>query len=58
MPSIVQLGFGLLHGVEEGVQKDISKSDGLMGTEELGTQVLKCLFEVHHMSRNEVSGFV
>lgn len=56
VPSIVQLGFGLLDGVEEGVQKEISKSDSLMGTEELGTQVLKCLFEVHGMSRNEVSG--
>ncbi|KAH6769676.1 hypothetical protein C2S52_014479 [Perilla frutescens var. hirtella] len=54
VPSIVQLGFGLLDGVEEGVQKEISKSDGLIGTEELGTQVLKCLFEVHNMSRNEI----
>ncbi|KAL0457426.1 UNVERIFIED_CONTAM: Fanconi anemia group I protein [Sesamum latifolium] len=54
VPSIVQLGFGLLEGVEEGNQKEISKSDGLMGTEELGMQVLKCLFEVHDMSRNEI----
>ncbi|KAK4405547.1 Fanconi anemia group I protein [Sesamum angolense] len=53
VPSIVQLGFGLLEGVEEGIQKEISKSDGLMGMEELGMQVLKCLFEVHDMSRNE-----
>ncbi|XP_042050560.1 Fanconi anemia group I protein [Salvia splendens] len=54
IPSIVQLGFGLLHAVEEGAQKEISKSDGLLGTDELGTQVLKCLFEVHDMSRNEI----
>ncbi|KAL0414757.1 UNVERIFIED_CONTAM: Fanconi anemia group I protein [Sesamum radiatum] len=54
VPSIVQLGFGLLEGVEDGIQKEISKSDGLMGTEELGMQVLKCLFEVHDMSRNEI----
>ncbi|KAL7104911.1 hypothetical protein ACP275_07G012100 [Erythranthe tilingii] len=54
LPSIVQFGFGLLEGVEEGTQKEISKSDGLMGTEELGAQVLKCLFEVHDMSRNEI----
>ncbi|EYU43968.1 hypothetical protein MIMGU_mgv1a020892mg [Erythranthe guttata] len=54
LPSIVQFGFGLLEGVEEGTQKEVSKSDGLMGTEELGAQVLKCLFEVHDMSRNEI----
>ncbi|KAL0348653.1 UNVERIFIED_CONTAM: Fanconi anemia group I protein [Sesamum angustifolium] len=54
VPSIVQLGFGLLEGVEEGIQKEISKSDGLMGMEELGMQVLKCLFEVHDMSRNQI----
>ncbi|XP_051128385.1 uncharacterized protein LOC127249554 [Andrographis paniculata] len=54
IPSIVQLGFSLLEGVEEGNQKEISRSDGLLCTEELGTQVLKCLFEVHDMSRNEI----
>lgn len=51
----MQLGFGLLEGVEDGNQKENAKSDGLMGTEELGAQVLKCLFEVHDMARNEVS---
>ncbi|KAL2459280.1 hypothetical protein Fot_54969 [Forsythia ovata] len=54
VPSIVQFGFGLLEGVEEGSQKEFSKSDGLMGSEELGTQVLKSLFEVHEMARNEI----
>ncbi|KAG8369921.1 hypothetical protein BUALT_Bualt14G0063600 [Buddleja alternifolia] len=54
VPSIVQLGFGLLEGVEEGSEKEITKSNCLMGTEELGTQVLKCLFEVHDMARNEI----
>ncbi|CAA0817513.1 Unknown protein [Striga hermonthica] len=53
VPSIVQLGFSLL-GVEAGAQKESVKSDGLMGPEELGAQVLKCLFEVHNMSRNEI----
>ncbi|GFQ03410.1 fanconi anemia group i protein [Phtheirospermum japonicum] len=53
VPSIVQLGFVLL-GVEDGTPKEIAKSDGLMGPEELGAQVLKCLFEVHDMSRNEI----
>ncbi|KAL6519815.1 hypothetical protein OROMI_032709 [Orobanche minor] len=53
VPSIVQVGFGLL-GLEEGTSKEIRKSDGLMGSEELGAQVLKCLFEVHDMSRKEV----
>ena len=28
---------------------------GLMGSQELGIQMLKSLFEVHDMSRNEVS---
>ncbi|GER52172.1 fanconi anemia group I protein [Striga asiatica] len=53
VPSIVQLGFSLL-GVEAGALKESVKSDGLMGPEELGAQVLKCLFEVHEMSRNEI----
>ncbi|KAL2470368.1 hypothetical protein Adt_38504 [Abeliophyllum distichum] len=54
VPSIVQFGFGLLERVEEGSRKEFSRSDGLMGSEELGTQVLKSLFEVHDMARNEI----
>ncbi|KAL3626536.1 hypothetical protein CASFOL_030085 [Castilleja foliolosa] len=53
VPSIVQLGFVLL-GVDEGIPKEIVKSDGFLGPEGLGAQVLKCLFEVHEMSRNEI----
>lgn len=45
----------LLESTEEGNHKEICKYDGLMGSQELGAQVLKCLFEVHDMARNEVS---
>ncbi|XP_055818329.1 uncharacterized protein LOC129887305 isoform X2 [Solanum dulcamara] len=53
VPSIVQLGFVLLEGIEEG-SKFFDKSDDVMGPDELGTQVLKSLFEVHDMARNEI----
>ncbi|KAA8548947.1 hypothetical protein F0562_000631 [Nyssa sinensis] len=54
VPSIVQFGFVLLESVEEGNCKELFKSDGLMGAEELGIQMLKTLFEVHEMARNEI----
>lgn len=54
VPSIVQLGFLLLEGVEERSHKEFDKLDGILGPEELGTQVLRSLFEVHDMARNEV----
>ncbi|XP_031091549.1 Fanconi anemia group I protein homolog isoform X2 [Ipomoea triloba] len=54
VPSIVQLGFLLLEGVEEGSHKEFDKLDGILGPEELGTQVLRSLFEVHDMARNEI----
>lgn len=54
VPSIVQLGFVLLEGIEEG-SNFFDKSDDVMGPDELGTQVLKSLFEVHDMARSEVS---
>ncbi|KAJ8528816.1 hypothetical protein K7X08_030460 [Anisodus acutangulus] len=53
VPSIVQLGFVLLEGIEEG-SKLFDKSDDVMGPHELGTQVLKSLFEVHDMAINEI----
>ncbi|XP_060197754.1 uncharacterized protein LOC132626781 isoform X1 [Lycium barbarum] len=53
VPSIMQLGFVLLEGVEEG-SKSFEKSDDVMGPDKLGTQVLKSLFEVHDMARNEI----
>lgn len=49
MPSIVQFGFMLLESVEEHCN-----SNDLLGIEELGLQILKTLFEVHDMARNEV----
>lgn len=55
MPSIVQLGFILLESVENGNQKAFYNSNGLLGTEDLSIQMLKFLFEVHGMARNEVS---
>ena len=54
MPSIVQFGFVLLESVEERSSKELWNSSGLSGIEDLGIQMLKVLFEVHDMARNEV----
>lgn len=54
VPSIVQLGFILLESAEDRNQKAFYNSNGLMGTEELGIQMLKSLFDVHDMARNEI----
>ncbi|KAF6165440.1 hypothetical protein GIB67_017922 [Kingdonia uniflora] len=54
VPSIVQLGFLLLESAEEDNIKEGGYSDGLMGIEELGIEILKILFDVHDMARNEV----
>ncbi|XP_057957699.1 uncharacterized protein LOC131150775 isoform X2 [Malania oleifera] len=54
LPSIVEFGFAVLESSEEGNHKELYKSDGLMGIEELGIQMLKTLFEVHDMARNEI----
>ncbi|VFQ94694.1 unnamed protein product [Cuscuta campestris] len=54
VPNIVQLGFLMLEGVEEGSHKDFNKLDGIMGPEELGTAMLRSIFEVHDMARNEI----
>ncbi|CAH9096737.1 unnamed protein product [Cuscuta europaea] len=54
VPSIVQLGFLLLEGVEKEICKDFNKIDGIMGPEELFNEVLRSLFEIHDMSRNEI----
>ncbi|KAK9288581.1 hypothetical protein L1049_017040 [Liquidambar formosana] len=54
VPSIVQLAFVLLESVEEGNHKEVYNSDVIMGIEELGVQMLKTLFEVHDMARNEI----
>lgn len=49
----MQLGFVLLESIEEISHKELG-NNGLMGSQELGIQMLKSLFEVHDMSRNEV----
>ncbi|KAH9765891.1 Fanconi anemia group I-like protein [Citrus sinensis] len=54
VPSIVQFGFILLESVEEGSLKEHCQSNGLLGIEKLGIQILKTLFEVHDMARSEV----
>nr|GEV47933.1 fanconi anemia group I protein [Tanacetum cinerariifolium] len=53
VPSIVQLGFVLLESTDELSHKELGNT-GLMGSQELGIQMLKSLFEVHDMSRNEI----
>ncbi|KAM4126898.1 hypothetical protein ACJW30_02G049000 [Castanea mollissima] len=54
VPSIVQFGFVLLESVEERSSKELWNSSGLLGIEDLGIQMLKVLFEVHDMARNEI----
>lgn len=54
VPSMVQFGFLLLESVD--VESGGSlEQDGLMGILELGIQIVRSLFEVHDMARNEVS---
>nr|XP_043630505.1 Fanconi anemia group I protein [Erigeron canadensis] len=53
IPSIVQLAFVLVESVEEISYKDLANT-GLMGSHELGIQMLKSLFEAHDMARNEI----
>lgn len=50
----MQFGFALLEGVEVGINKRVGKFEGLLGAEELGSQMLKSSFEVHDMARKEV----
>ncbi|XVF66198.1 hypothetical protein PTKIN_Ptkin10aG0016300 [Pterospermum kingtungense] len=54
VPSIVQFGFIVLESVREINCKELCNSNGLLGIEELGIQMLKTLFEVHDMARNEI----
>lgn len=54
VPSILKFAFVLLESVEEGHNKELWNSNGLLGIETLGIQMLKTLFEVHDMARNEV----
>ncbi|PON88352.1 Fanconi anemia group I protein [Trema orientale] len=54
VPSIVQFAFLLLESVEEANCKELCHSNGLLGMEDLAFQMLKTLFEVHDMARNEI----
>ncbi|KAJ7955128.1 Fanconi anemia group I protein [Quillaja saponaria] len=54
LPSILQFGFLLLESVEERKWKDLCNSGPMMGIEQLGIEMLKSLFEVHYMNRNEI----
>ncbi|TYH53164.1 hypothetical protein ES332_D09G079500v1 [Gossypium tomentosum] len=54
VPGILQFGFILLESVGEVNCKELGNSNGLLGIEELGIQMLKTLFEVHDMARNEI----
>lgn len=51
----MQLGFVLIESMEDKSHNEHCKSESLMGSQELGIQILKSLFEVHDMARNEVS---
>ncbi|XP_030508178.2 uncharacterized protein LOC115722932 isoform X1 [Cannabis sativa] len=54
VPSIVQFAFLLLESVEEANCKDLCHSNGLLGMEGLASEMLKTLFEVQDMARNEI----
>lgn len=54
IPSIVQFCFVLLESLDVKDTKECDSSIELMGTEKLGICLLKTLFEVHDMARNEV----
>ena len=50
----MQFGFVLLESLEGGNHEDPCSYNGLLGLEALSIQMLKTLFEVHDMARNEV----
>lgn len=54
VPSILQFGFIMLESVDGKNCEASGTSNGLMDCEELGIQILKTLFEVHEMARNQV----
>ncbi|XP_020538725.1 Fanconi anemia group I protein isoform X2 [Jatropha curcas] len=53
-PTIVQFGFLLLESLDAGICGDLCNFDGILGVENLSVQLLKTLFEVHDMARNEI----
>ncbi|XP_078445412.1 fanconi anemia group I-like protein isoform X2 [Wolffia australiana] len=57
VPSSVQLGFALLEPVEVlggRASERFDDPEQLMGAKELGIWILKMIFEVHDMARNEI----
>ncbi|KAL0918554.1 hypothetical protein M5K25_010568 [Dendrobium thyrsiflorum] len=54
VPSILQFGFIMLDSVDGKNCEGSGTSNGLMGCEELGIQMLKTLFDVHEMTRNQM----
>jgi len=54
VPTIVQFSFQLLESLEDGNVRELWDSNAILGIEELSIQMLKTLFEVHEMARNEV----
>ncbi|KAJ6355816.1 hypothetical protein OIU78_004028 [Salix suchowensis] len=54
VPTIVQFSFQLLESLEDGNVRDLWDSNAILGIEELSIQMLKTLFEVHEMARNEI----
>ncbi|CAN1281180.1 Fanconi anemia group I protein homolog [Linum perenne] len=54
VPTMVQFSFVLLESSEEVSCGETPNSDGLLGIKELSIRILKTLFEVHDMARNEI----
>ncbi|KAI0510346.1 hypothetical protein KFK09_010947 [Dendrobium nobile] len=54
VPSILQFGFIMLDSVDGKNCEGSGISNGLMSCEELGIQMLKTLFDVHEMTRNQM----
>ncbi|KAL3577547.1 hypothetical protein D5086_019051 [Populus alba] len=54
VPTIVQFSFQLLESLEDGNVRELWDSNAILGIEELSIQMLKTLFEVHEMARNEI----
>ncbi|KAK9136852.1 hypothetical protein Sjap_007446 [Stephania japonica] len=54
VPSMVQFGLVLLESVEGENYEKVGNFDGLMDIEELGVHILKSVFDVHDMARNEI----
>ncbi|CAK7333380.1 unnamed protein product [Dovyalis caffra] len=54
VPTIVQFSFLLLESLDDGNVGELWDSNAVLGIEELSIQMLKTLFEVHEMARNEI----